>query len=143
MKTSSKIAAGMPFKQIPKTYQGLMSLLLIRPIHDQIDAENAWEMIELLAGHALNQEQADYLELLSDVYDTWESAQFPLPEARGAELLRLLLQERGEKSRDFADFLQIDPSLSSRILRGERKLTAEQIFKVAEHYALNPSYLAP
>ena len=39
---------------IPKTYVGLMSMHLLRPIHDQVDAENAAEMIDLLAGHKLN-----------------------------------------------------------------------------------------
>ena len=49
---------------------------LLRPIRDQVDADNAAEMIDLLAGHALNAEQADYLELLGDLYGKWESTQF-------------------------------------------------------------------
>ncbi len=46
-----------------------MGMHLLRPIHDQVDAENAAEMIDLLAGHKLNAEQTDYLDLLSDLYE--------------------------------------------------------------------------
>jgi HTH-type transcriptional regulator/antitoxin HigA len=86
-------------------------------------------MIDLLAGHALNVEQADYLELLSDLYEKLESTQFPLGRAAGSELLRLVLTERDEGGADLAKLLGIDVSLAYRLLRGERQLTAGQIAK--------------
>lgn len=141
MKTAAKAAT--PFARIPKTYAGLMAMHLIRPIHDQVDAENAAEMIDLLAGHKLNAEQTDYLDLLSDLYEKWESTQFPISRARGAELLRLVLAERGEKAGDLAKLLGIDASLAYRLLRGERQLTAVQIRKLADHYGLDPVALLP
>ena len=120
-----------------------MAMHMLRPIHDQVDAENAAEMIDLLAGHKLNAEQTDYLELLSDLYEKWENAQFPISRARGAELLRLVLAERGEKARDLAKLLGIDSSLAYRLLRGERQLTAPQIRKLADRYGLDPAALLP
>ena len=103
-----------------------------RPIHDQVDAENAGETMDLFAGHALNPEQSEYLDLLSDLYEKWENAQFPIAHARGAELLRLVLANRTEGVSDPARLLGVDPSLAYRILRGVRQLTASQIRKVAE-----------
>lgn len=141
MKTAAKTAT--PYAKIPKTYAGLMALHLIRPIHDQVDAENAAGMIDLLAGHKLNAEQDDYLDLLSDLYEKWESAQFPISRARGAELLRLVLAERGERAGDLAKFLGVDASLGYRLLRGERQLTAVQIGKLADRYGLDPAALLP
>jgi HTH-type transcriptional regulator/antitoxin HigA len=141
MKSAAKSAT--PYAKIPKTYASLMALHLIRPIHDQVDAENAAEMIDLLAGHKLNAEQADYLDLLSDLYEKWESAQFPINRARGAELLRRVLAERGEKAADLAKFLGIDVSLAYRLMRGERQLTAVQIRKLADRYGLDPGALLP
>lgn len=129
------------FAKIAKTYAGLMSTHLLRPIHDQVDAANAAEMIDLLAGHKLNGEQSDYLDLLSDLYEKWEDAQFPISAAQGAKLLRLVLAERGEKAGDLARLLGIDPSLAYRILRGERQLTVPQIKMVARTYGLNPAAL--
>ncbi|CAN5303111.1 hypothetical protein BH20VER2_BH20VER2_11430 [soil metagenome] len=139
MKTTAQPAT--PFAKIPKTYAGLMAMHLLRPIHDQVDAENAAEMIDLLAGHKLNAEQTDYLDLLSDLYEKWESAQFPIHRARGAELLRLVLAERGEKAADLAKLLGIDVSLAYRLVRGERQLTAVQIRKLADRYSLDPAAL--
>lgn len=141
MKTAAKTAT--PYAKIPKTYAGLMAMHMLRPIHDQVDAENAAEMIDLLAGHKLNAEQADYLDLLSDLYEKWESAQFPISRARGAELLRLVLAERGEKAGDLAKLLGIDVSLAYRLVRGERQLTAVQIRKLADRYGLDPAALLP
>lgn len=141
MKTAARTAT--PFARIPKTYQGLMAMHLLRPIHDQVDAENAAEIIDLLAGHKLNAEQSDYLELLSDLYEKWETAQFPISRARGAELLRLVLAERGEKAVDLAKLLGIDASLAYRLVRGERQLTAVQICKLARSYGIDPAALLP
>jgi len=141
MKATSHLTT--PFAKIPKTYAGLTEMYLLRPIHDQIDAENAAEMISLLAGHALNAEQADYLDLLSDLYERWERAQFPIDRATGAELLRLVLAERNEGGADLAKLLGIDASLAYRLLRGERQLTATQIRKVADTYGIDPVALLP
>lgn len=141
MKTAAQTVT--PYAKIPKTYTGLMAMHLVRPIRDQVDAENAAEMIDLLAGHRLNAEQSDYLDLLSDLYEKWESAQFPISRARGAELLRLVLAERGDKAGSLAKLLGIDGSLAYRILRGERQLTAVQIRKTAEAYGLDPAALLP
>ncbi len=141
MKTALKTAP--PYAKLPKTYAGLMAMHLLRPIHDQVDAENATDIIDLLAGHKLNAEQTDYLDLLSDLYEKWESAQFPISGARGAELLRLVLAARGEKATDLARLLGIDASLGYRLLRGERQLTAVQIRKLADSYGLDPAALLP
>jgi HTH-type transcriptional regulator/antitoxin HigA len=141
MKTVTQIST--PYTKIPKTYAGLMALHLLRPIRDQVDADNAAEMIDLLAGHSLNAEQADYLNLLSDLYEKWESTQFPLSRATGSELLRLVLAERKEGAADLAKLLGIDVSLAYRLLRGERQLTSVQIRKAANTYGIDPVALLP
>ncbi len=141
MKTASRVST--PYAKIPKTYAGLMGMHLLRPIHDQVDADNAAEMIDLLAGHALNTGQADYLDLLSDLYEKWESTQFPLSQATGSELLRLVLAERNEGGPELAKLLGIDVSLAYRLLRGKRQLTAVQIRMAADAYGIDPVALLP
>lgn len=127
--------------KLPKTYAGLMAQHLLRPIRDQIEAENAAEMIDRLAGHVLNEEQSDYLDLLSDLYAKWEDAQLPVRRASGPELLRLVLAEQGVGAASLAQLLGIDVSLVYRVLRGERQLTAAQIRRIAAQYALDPGAL--
>lgn len=141
MKTATQTST--PYAKIPKTYAGLMALHLLRPIRDQVDADNAAEMIDMLAGHTLNAEQTDYLDLLGDLYEKWENLQFPLSRATGAELLRLALAERNEGAASLAKLLGIDVSLAYRLLRGERQLTSTQIRKVADAYGMDPVALLP
>ena len=141
MKTATHTST--PYAKVPKTYVGLMGMHLLRPIRDQVDADNASEMIDLLAGHTLNAEQADYLDLLNDLYEKWESAQFPLSRATGSELVRLILAERNEGGADLAKLLGVDASLAYRLLRGERQLTVAQIRKVADAYGIDPVALLP
>jgi HTH-type transcriptional regulator / antitoxin HigA len=133
----------IPYAKIPKTCAGLMALHLLRPLRDQVDADNAAEMIDLLAGHTLNAEQDDYLDLLSDLHEKWENTRFPLSRATGSELLRLVLAERNEGAVNLAKLLGIDVSLAYRLLRGERQLTARQIRKVADTYGIDPVALLP
>ena len=77
MKAKERLRPSTPFTKIPKTYAELMAAYLIRPIHDQAEAATAAKMIDVLAGHSLNGEQADYLDLLSDVFAKWEDSQIP------------------------------------------------------------------
>lgn len=85
MKIRNRLRPSTPFAKIPKSYAELMAMYLIRPIHGRAEADYAEEMIDLLAGHSLNAEQADYLDLLSDVFEKWEDSQFPIKRTGRAE----------------------------------------------------------
>jgi hypothetical protein len=140
MKTAARTAT--PCAKIPKTCAGLMSVHLLRPIHDQVDAENAAGMIDLLAGHKLNAGQDDYLDLLSDLYEKWESVQFPVsrarrgvaaPRARGA-------RRKSRRPRD-APRHRCLARLPPRARRAS--VDAVQIRKLAHRYGIDPAALLP
>ena len=64
------------------------------PLRDKIDYENAVEIVDQLAGHELNADQDDYLDLLSDlVADYEEQHAKPLRRINGLEALRFILTE--------------------------------------------------
>ena len=128
------------FSRFPKTYEGLCRLLLPRPIHDRVELENATEMVDLMAGHKLNAEQEDYLDLLSDLIADYEEAHSPVKIRKMAprEALIYLLQEHGINASQLAALLGVDRSLGARIVRGERWLTADHISTLAKHFAVNP-----
>jgi HTH-type transcriptional regulator/antitoxin HigA len=120
------------FKAMPLNYQGLLSLHMLRPIHDKIDYGNALEVLDALAGHRLTRDQEDYFEALSLFVEAYESAHLPgLPAKRGLPLLRHLLEENGMSAADLSRLLDIDRSLGVRILNGERNLTIEHVKKLA------------
>ncbi|MGV3533702.1 MAG: helix-turn-helix domain-containing protein [Chthoniobacteraceae bacterium] len=131
------------FDTLPKVYGALMAFYPARKIHDEVDAANAAEVMDLMAGHKLNRDQADYFELLCDLYEEWEDQRGDAVHATGNELLKLGLDARGETPTDLAALLEVDRSLAYRLVKGTRRLTAEQISKIAAHYALNPAALLP
>jgi len=50
---------------MPKTYAGLVSLLVPRPIHDRAAFNNAVGVVHALVGFKLSRDQEDYLELMA------------------------------------------------------------------------------
>lgn len=131
------------FETLPKTYPALMAFYPARKIHDKVDAANTVEIMDVMAGHKLNRDQTDYFELLCDLYEAWENQQSEAVHATGHELLKLALDACGETPADLAAVIDVDRSLGYRIVKGTRKLTAEQVSKVAAHYGLNPAALLP
>ena len=126
MKTAKK---HRKYSDIPKTYKDLLDLFMLRPIHDNHELENATEVIDMLAGYDLNKDQEDFLEALSTLVEEYESDHYPIRISRssGIEVLRYLLEENKMNASDLSRFLNCHRTLGSRILSGERKLTAEHI----------------
>jgi len=128
------------FASVPKTYEGLCRVYLPRPIHDKIELENATEIVDFLAGHKLNVDQEDYLDLLSDLVAEYEEEHAPLKVRKmsGRTVLAYLLEENGLNASDFSRILGSDRTLGAKILRGERALTLEHLKKLAQRFAVDP-----
>jgi HTH-type transcriptional regulator / antitoxin HigA len=128
------------FKNLPKDYRRLLSLHMLRPLHDKVDYENALEILDVMAGHDLNKDQEDYFEALSLFAETYESAHLPsLPAKRGLSLLKHLLEENTLSAAALSRLLGVDRSLGVRILNGERSLTVDHIKKLGIRFQLPPS----
>jgi HTH-type transcriptional regulator/antitoxin HigA len=126
------------FGKLPTTYEGLCRLLLPRPIHDHVELDNATELIDAMAGYDLNAEQEDYLDLLSSLVVDYEENTSPLRKKKlpPVEALKYLLQENRLNASQLAALLGVDRSLGAKIVRGERKLTAEHISKLVKRFAV-------
>jgi HTH-type transcriptional regulator / antitoxin HigA len=120
----------LKFSSMPRTYTGLVSLLVPRPIHDQASYDNAVEIVHALAGHKLNRDQDDYLELMAKIIEDYERETIPEPASvKGIESLKFLLKENGLSADDLGSIIGVNRSIAYRILKGARNLTAEQIKK--------------
>jgi HTH-type transcriptional regulator/antitoxin HigA len=125
----------LTFKELPRDYRGLLSVHMLRPIHDKIDYANAIEVLDALAGHDLSRDQGDYFEALCLFVEAYESAHFPgFPAKKGLSLLKHLLEENAMSGADLARLLGTDRSLGVRILNGERQLTIEHVKKLAARF---------
>jgi HTH-type transcriptional regulator/antitoxin HigA len=128
------------FADVPTTYEALCRVHLPRPLHDQTDLENASEIVDFLAGHDLNPDQEDYLDLLSDLVDEYEEKHLPyrVRKTSPVAILKFLLEENGQNASDLSRILGTDRTLGAKILRGERALTVEHMKKLGRRFAVDP-----
>jgi antitoxin component HigA of HigAB toxin-antitoxin module len=123
---------------LPAVYAELIALFPLRPLHDDVDYENALEVAEAMVGRVdLTVDQADYLDVLADIIQKYEARRYAIS-ARGTPLgtLRHMLEEQGLSGSDLGRLLGSRP-LGSAILRGERELSKAHIRTLAEHFKVS------
>ena len=120
-----------------------MRLHLLRPIHDQVELENALQVLEAMAGHRLNAQQEDYFEALSTLVEAYENHHVEEPKVSGIELLRHLLEANELWAADLSRILGRDRSLGVRILSGQRHLTLEHVERLADFFTCLHSHFFP
>jgi HTH-type transcriptional regulator / antitoxin HigA len=124
--------------EAPETYEELVRLYLPRPIHDQIELENATEVADWISLRAKNEDQLDYLEILGDQLDKYENTGKSDKPSSPLEVLNFLVQEHGITTRALGKILGVDHSVASRILKGERAITVEHAKKLGARFKLDP-----
>ena len=124
------------FADLPKTYDGLLRMHMLRPIHDRVELRNALEVLDAMVGHRLNREQEDYLEALSTLVEAYERTLAAKPGMSGLDLLRHLVEANDLSAADLSNILGRDRSLGVRILNGERGLTVEHIKKLSHRFGV-------
>lgn len=130
------------FSKLPKTYEALCRLHLPRTLHDEIELEAVTEIIDLMAGHPLNTDQADYLETLAELAEAYESTNYPAPASLPPhEFLASHLENIGMTATEWGKLIGIDRSTASRLLRGERKFNTAHVKKTADALGLEASLL--
>lgn len=77
------------------------------------------------------------MQLIARNIQVYEEEHFPIKHASDSEILKLLMHEHDLTQSDFPEIGS--QSLVSKILRGERKLTAEQIGKLAHRFHVSPA----
>ena len=129
----------MRYEAIPKTYDQLLALYALRPIHNDRELEQATEIIDMLAGHDLNTDQTDYLEVLSTLVEANESVHHPLdtPSLCGLDALRALLDEHGMGAADLGRLLGVHRSMGSKLLKGERALTSRHLKILSDRFKVS------
>lgn len=121
--------------RLPKTYAGLIAWHVPRPLRDKADYENAVEIADQMAGHELNADQDDYLDLLSDLVAAYEEQHAkPLRRISGLEALRFILAENELTGDDLAKLLKVERSVAYRLLKGSRNLTADHIRTLSRRF---------
>ena len=138
----SRTATVPAFAEMPDEYGALCrDVLLPRPIRDRTHYRETVAIADALAGHRLTRDQSDYFVLLCDLIEAWERdhAPAPPPAAGPLDVLRHLMEANTLTGADLARLLDVSPSLSSRLLSGERQLTTVHITTLARHFGISPA----
>ncbi len=124
-------------------YLDLVREFPLRPIRSDEELDRAVRMVEsLLDRRDLVPEEEDYLEVLGDLVERYESAAHPMPPLSDAEMLRHLLDAKGEAQTEVAAATGIADSTISEILKGKRSLNRNHIGKLARYFNVSPDVFA-
>jgi HTH-type transcriptional regulator/antitoxin HigA len=104
-----------------------------------VELAYATEIIDMLAGHDLNTELADYLEVLAMLVEAYENTRYPLdnPMICGLEALWVLLDDHGMSAADLARSFVIHRSMGSKLLKGERAFTSRHLQILSERFKVS------
>src|ERR1039457_6344021 len=121
--------AKMRFQDMPKEYTALCRVFLPRPIHDAVDYANVVEVADAMAlwHDDFTRDQADYFDLLCSLIEEYDSKNVKWPNTTGVDVLKHLLGEQGLAAADLSRLLGGSRNLGAMILRGERKLTLNDV----------------
>lgn len=120
-------------------YLELILRFPLRPLRCDEELEAAVAVIDsLLSRPALKREEQDYLEVLGDLVETYETEAHPLGPVSDADLLSHLIEARGVSQSKVAEATGIAVSTISEVLRGKRTLNRAHIGKLARYFHVSP-----
>jgi len=129
------------FDEVPKTFDALNRLHALRPIQDEVDLDNAMELLDKLAVmKRRTKDQEDYLETLTTLVEKYEAEHDPIhtEDLSVIDILKSLMEGRGMSASDLGRVLG-SRELGSVILRGERQLSKAHILKLAQYFSVSPA----
>jgi HTH-type transcriptional regulator/antitoxin HigA len=129
-------------EKLPGRFEQLVSLMPPRAIRDEVDYDNTVEMTDrLMAGGKLTQGQELYLETLVQLIEHYDAEHYAIDVSgiSGLDSLGSLLDEQGMNASDLARLLGVHPSMGSKLMKGERRLTVDHMRKLGERFKVNPS----
>ncbi len=138
--TSSKrqgVAQGTPVGDL---YLALIRRFPLRPIRSDEELDRAIAIVdELLDRDSLAAEEEDYLDVLGDLVEKYETENHPLPDVSDADMLRHLIEARGQSQAQVATGAGIAGSTLSAVLAGKRGLNRKHITALARYFAVSPA----
>ncbi len=121
-------------------YHALIGRFPLRPILSDAELDLAIETINSLIDlEVLDQDESDYLDVLSDLVHKYESERHPIPPVSDADMLRHLIEARETTQARVAAETGISESTVSEVLAGKRKLNRRHIEVLSRHFHVSPA----
>ncbi len=124
---------------VPAEYLRLVRALPLRPIRTEDELDRAIEVIDsLLDRDDLGPGEADYLDVLSDLVERYETEHHPFEDVSDADMLAHLIEAKGVTQAEVARGAKIAVSTISEVLTGKRTLSRTHIGKLARYFGVDP-----
>src|SRR5262245_33184255 len=120
------MAAKTAARTLPDSYFALVKRFPLTHIRDAGHLRAAQAVIDRLLGEDLDEGGGEYLDALTDLVETYETAHVPIPDASEADVLRVLMESNGLSQPALAKKAGIAQSTLSAVLNGKRSLTRGQ-----------------
>jgi HTH-type transcriptional regulator / antitoxin HigA len=125
--------------EIDGAYLALIRRFPLRPIRTEAQLDAAIAMIdELTDRDDLAATEDDFLEVLGDLVERYEDQHVEMPRVSDAEMLRLLMEEKGVSQADVVRGAGISKTVLSLVLNGKRELTREHIEALSKYLGVSP-----
>jgi HTH-type transcriptional regulator/antitoxin HigA len=124
-------------------YLELVRRFPLRPIRSDAELDGAVSMVDsLLDRRDLAPEEEDYVEVLGDLVEQYESDAHPMPPVSDAEMLRHLIDAKGVSQTEVSTAAGIADSTISEVLKGKRSLNRKHIGTLARYFNVSPDVFA-
>ena len=121
-------------------YLDLVRRVPLRPIRSDDELDRAIEMVdELIDRDELGGDERDYLDVLGDLIEHYETEAHPMPPATDAEVLAHLIEAKGVSQAEVARETGIAESTVSEVLAGKRSLSRSHIGRLARYFHVGPA----
>jgi HTH-type transcriptional regulator / antitoxin HigA len=115
----------------------------LRPIRSDRELDAAVKMVDsLLDRKDLAPEEKDYLEVLGDLVEQYESEAHPMAPVSDVEMLRHLIEAKGVSQTEVSEATGIANSTISEVLKGKRSLNRGHIGKLVRYFGVSPDVFA-
>jgi HTH-type transcriptional regulator/antitoxin HigA len=130
---------------VPHTYLKLIRRCPLRPIRSDEDLDRAIAMVDTLGSriNELTADEHDYLDVLADLVEKYETVRYPEPEVDPLAMIRELIAARCITQADVARETGIAESMLSEILRGKRPMGRKTIETLSRFFHVDPGVFFP
>jgi HTH-type transcriptional regulator/antitoxin HigA len=139
IRTASRTTLAQRYGKRRDRYLELIHQFPLRPIENEADLDAAITVIDsLIDQDSLSGPEQDYLEVLGDLVEAYETVNYPSEPVSDGEMLKYLLEINGVTQAAVAKAAGIAVSTISEVLSGKRKLNRRQIGKLAKYFHVGP-----
>jgi HTH-type transcriptional regulator/antitoxin HigA len=125
-------------------YMDLIRQFPLRPIRSDEELDAATEVLDSLLDrfNELTPEEHDYLDVLTDQVERYETETIPTQPLPDKVVLRQLIDAKGVSQAEVAAATGIAVSTISEVLSGKRKLNRAHVTKLAPYFNVGPGVFA-